>query len=315
MSYTALPTKNEDDPAVNGDPGLAILGVRQDADASPVSADGDYQTMLFNNAGRLKVAAMPGDYSPVVGNITAIGQTVACDVSRASNVMMYCTGVFGAVTCLFEASIDGGVSWFGTQAVRSNANTVEITTGSLTVSVTPIAYAWELSVNACTNVRVRSTTYTSGTQTWRIQPGAYATEPIPAIQTHAVTGSVTVTGTVTASPGYTTTAGLSSNFITATTTNPLLIKATSGYLYELTVSNITATAMYVKLYNKATAPTVGTDMPVFTLSAPANTTVAIPFGNVGKRFTLGIGIAVTGASVATDTTATVAGCQISTTYV
>ena len=39
-------------------------------------------------------------------------------------------------------------------------------------------------------------------------------------------------------------------------------------MYVLTASNPTATAAYLKLYNKASAPTVGTDVPVLTITLP-----------------------------------------------
>ncbi|MFZ2544844.1 MAG: hypothetical protein WAW80_02620 [Candidatus Saccharimonadales bacterium] len=192
MAYQPIPTKSEDDASANGDAGIPVLGIRQDSDVSPVSADGDYHHLLFNNVGRLKVAAMPGDYVATTGNITANGQSVTCDVSKASNVMLYCTGTFSTINCSFEGSIDSGTSWFGVQGVRTNSNTVETATGNLSAAPT---YAWEMSVNALTNVRVRATAFTSGTQTWRILPGAYATEPIPAIQSHAITIAANATTT------------------------------------------------------------------------------------------------------------------------
>lgn len=45
----------EDSAFSNGDNGKLILGVRQDADTSPVSTDGDYHTLIFDNLGNLKV--------------------------------------------------------------------------------------------------------------------------------------------------------------------------------------------------------------------------------------------------------------------
>lgn len=54
----------EDSAHTTGAIGQFILGVRQDADTSPVSADGDYHGLIFDNAGRLKVAA---DISVVSG--------------------------------------------------------------------------------------------------------------------------------------------------------------------------------------------------------------------------------------------------------
>jgi len=108
-------------------------------------------------------------------------------------VVMFCTGTFSTINCTFEASLEPtGENWFGIQAVRTNANTIETTTGNL--SAAP-AYAWEMSANAYARVRVRCTARTSGTQSWRIKLGTYATEPIPAAQRPA--GTQTVSGTVT----------------------------------------------------------------------------------------------------------------------
>lgn len=98
---------------------------------------------------------------------------------------------------------------------------------------------------------------------------------------------------------------------TTAATNAALIVAGDRTLFELTVSNPTATAAYVKLYNKATSPTVGTDVPILTIPVAAGATVGMEFGPEGKDFSLGIGIAVTANALATDTTATVAGIQIS----
>lgn len=168
---------------------LLVAGKRQDASGPPAGvADGDVHPFIFNEEGRLKTSTQPAIYTATTGTITANGQTVSVDVSRASNLMFHVTGTFSTVNCAFEGSINGGATWFGVQAIRTNANTIETSTGNL--SATPV-YAWEASVNALTNFRVRATAYTSGTQTWRFQPGAYATEPIPGIQTHAVTGSGT----------------------------------------------------------------------------------------------------------------------------
>lgn len=47
--------EREDAPYVSGSNGTTILGVRQDADTSPVSASGDNHTLIFDNAGNLKV--------------------------------------------------------------------------------------------------------------------------------------------------------------------------------------------------------------------------------------------------------------------
>lgn len=310
MSYQPVSIKVEGDSASGTESGQVMLGVRRDTDTSPVNADGKMHKMVFDESGRLKVATQPGSIAATTGNITANAQSVSCDVSRSSNVVMHCTGTFSTVNCTFEGSIDGGTTWFGIQAIRSNANTIETATGNL--SAAP-AYAWEVSVNAYTHVRVRATAFTSGTQTWRIQPGSYATEPIPAAQvsaTQPVSGTVTATVTagtvnpvVPATPYFVNSA--------ATTNGALILTGTSG-LSAFYATNEGASVAYVKLYNKATAPTVGTDIPEMTIPVAAAVSgvpgvATIPMGFHGFRFALGLGIAITGAAIYTDTTAVAAG--------
>lgn len=182
------------DAAFVSGPLAMVGGIRRDADTSPVSADGDASPFAFDEVGRLKVSTIQGSIASYTDNITVNGDTVAMNVSRYSNLTIFCKGTFGTVNCTFEASIDAGTTWFAVQAVRTNANTIELTTGNL--SAAP-AYAWELSCNAYTNFRVRATAYASGTQVWVFQAGTYATEPIPAAQ---VSATQPVSGTVTATP-------------------------------------------------------------------------------------------------------------------
>lgn len=97
----------------------------------------------------------------------------------------------------------------------------------------------------------------------------------------------------------------------ATTNGALIITGTSG-LQAFYASNTGATAAFVKLYNKATAPTVGTDVPEMVIPVPAAVagvpgSVEITPGFNGYRFALGLGIAVTGAAADADTTAVAAG--------
>lgn len=312
--------KAEDTPAVSGDKGLPLLAMRQLADTATTDTDGDYTLIKIDEEGRVKVATKPASFTLTTGNITASAQTVFCDVSRASNVMisMVAASLVGH-NVTFEGSIDStngtDGNWFGIQVIRSNANTIELTSGVL--AATP-AYAWEASVNGLSFIRVRATAHTSGTATWNFQRGSYATEPIPAAQisgTQPVSGTLTSAGTTTATPAT----GTTYNVVTTASTNAAVVKASAGNLYELTISNPTATAAYIKLYNKATAPTVGTDVPVLTIAIPATAAgvgeKSFNFGAVGKRFATGIGIAVTAAAAATDTGVAVAGVQINATYI
>lgn len=194
---------DEDSVHTSGTKGQLMLAIRSDNDA-PTAADGEYTILKLDGEGRLKVSSKPATYADVVGDITAIqphisspiaNATVVADVNRASNVMIFCTGTFAGINVTFEGSLDasGDANWFGLQAVRSNANAIEVHSGVLGAAP---AYAWELSVNALARFRVRATARTSGTQSWRFKLGTFATEPIPAAQvsgTQPVTmGSTTV---------------------------------------------------------------------------------------------------------------------------
>lgn len=99
----------------------------------------------------------------------------------------------------------------------------------------------------------------------------------------------------------TTAGGLSiSRVISAATTNATSVKASAGQVYGWYISNVNAAARYVKLYDKASAPTVGTDTPVMTLMIPATGGTNVEFGN-GIAFGTGIALAITTAVTDADT--------------
>ena len=90
------------------------------------------------------------------------------------------------------------------------------------------------------------------------------------------------------------------------TNGALVLTGTSG-LQAFFASNVGASDAFVKLYNKATAPTVGTDVPEMVIKVPANGQVELTPGFIGYRFALGLGIAITGAAADADTTAVAVG--------
>lgn len=120
-------------------------------------------------------------------------------------------------------------------------------------------------------------------------------------------------GTVNPSVGNTTGVTVT----TATTTNATSTKASAGSVMALVVTNPTAATGFLKLYNKASAPTVGTDIPIMTFPVPATASPAVyAVGHVGWRFSTGIAWAMT--LNATDADATVmgtAGVKVHITYI
>jgi len=309
LTTIAGSVKNHNSPFVDGMAGQVMLAKRRDSDGTSV-ADGDLNILNQDEEGRLKVSTKPASYSTVTGDISAVAGTVSIDCQRFSGIALQVHGTFAAMNCTFEVSnnstngTDG--NWGVIQAARSNANTAETATGNLSASP---AYLWEVSVNPYKWFRVRCTARTSGTQTWTLVPGSYATEVTPVVQ---VTGTQPVSGTVTS----TVTAGTINPVVPATpyfvnsaaTTNGALVLTGTSNLSSFYATNEGASTAYVKLYNKATAPTVGTDVPEMIIPVPAAAAgvpgVANPnIGFHGFRFALGMGIAITRNAVYTDTTA------------
>jgi len=101
------------------------------------------------------------------------------------------------------------------------------------------------------------------------------------------------------------------SLVSAASTNANLIKATAGVVYSIQVFNNGSSLGYLKLYDKATTPAPATDNLVL------KSTIIIPHGSgagagvvvslpVPKKFTSGIGFAITGAIATTDATSVAA---------
>lgn len=263
----------------------------------------------------INAGTWPQNFTPVAGGLVLVGDQVAADVSLASSLLIHLknTGslTLAAGTYVFEGSIDStngtDGTWFSVQASRTSNNTVESsnTNPGLAAGV-GLVNAWKVSVLGYKWFRVRTTVASSASSIafFTLLRGAYAAEPTPNVQSHGITGTVAAT-TATAN-NY--------GLISAASTNAAVIKNAAGHVFELSVFNPTAALIYVKLYNKTTAPTVGTDVPIITFPVPVNGSIALEFGALGKRFVTGIAIALTAGPLATDTVAVAAGAQISASY-
>jgi len=303
----------EDSVHTSGDAGMVMLALRSDSDI-PTAADGDYTILKLDEEGRLKVASKPASYSATVGNVTSSTSTVPVNTERFSNLMVHCSGTFAGANCTFEGSLnstngaDG--NWFLVQAIRSNANTIETTTGVLAAAPT---YAWELSVNALKWFRIRATAWTSGTQVWTLVPGTYATEPIPGAQ---ISGTQPVSGTVSAGinagtnaigdvgvqyRANATGAASGTHIVSAATTNATIVKASAGRLLGWNLANTSAAWKYVKFHNQTTTPTAGSGV-VRTIGIPPGGRAELSMPG-GIAFTTGIGMTIVNDSADAGTTA------------
>jgi hypothetical protein len=98
-------------------------------------------------------------------------------------------------------------------------------------------------------------------------------------------------------------------FSAASTNSTLVAKATSATtkitLKTGVVVNTTAALYYLKLYDKATAPTCGTDVPKWTLPIPFGASnsgggFVLPLAD-GVQFQLGLGFCITAGIADNDT--------------
>lgn len=131
-----------------------------------------------------------------------------------------------------------------------------------------------------------------------IAPNGIASAAAPSV----ITGQVIPTVSATAAQGPTL---LSFKLISGATTNAAFIKAAAGRAVGGHIGNTGAAPRFVKFYNLATAPTVGTSVPVLTLAVPINGSVELAgvFSNFGDLFSVGIAIAITTNAADTDATA------------
>lgn len=91
----------------------------------------------------------------------------------------------------------------------------------------------------------------------------------------------------------------------AASVNATSAKASAGDLHMVNGYNAKASVVYIKFYNKATAPTVGTDVPVLTLACPPS--AAFSFNLNGYYFSTGIAYGLTTDAADAGTTALLAG--------
>jgi hypothetical protein len=120
-----------------------------------------------------------------------------------------------------------------------------------------------------------------------------------------------VQGTLTVNPAAATTGGATPyHYLAAAGANQdsQNVKASAGTLYTVACFNVNAAVRYLKLYDKATAPT-SADTPVQTYAVPAATTgagfvLSLP---VGMSFANGIGFRMTTGQSDGDSGAVTAG--------
>lgn len=254
------------------------------------------QTIAVTNAGTFATqATLQAETTKVIGTVNvAAAQTIA-----ATNAGTFAVQVDGdALTAL--QLIDNAVSGAGFNVTQLGGVNVSLGTGVRDTGTQRVTIATNDSVPV---------TFTGSTDV--------ATQTtLAALNAKFVTGTdigdVDVLGIA---AGSSTNAAVATNgatpgkLVSAATTNATSVKASAGTLYSVSVGSVNAAVRYLKFYNKASAPTVGTDTPVQIFSIPGNTAgagreVQIPV--CGIEFSTGIAFALTTGAADADTGAVAA---------
>lgn len=93
--------------------------------------------------------------------------------------------------------------------------------------------------------------------------------------------------------------------ISGASTNATSVKASAGLLVGWALGNNNASARYVKLYDKASSPTVGSDTPKITFRLPPEASANVPW-TTPILFSTGIAFATTTGAADSDTGAVAA---------
>ncbi|WP_028449688.1 hypothetical protein [Chitinibacter tainanensis] len=143
--------------------------------------------------------------------------------------------------------------------------------------------------------------------------GGSLSESIPISLVSAVSAVSAIPRPDSGAGGYTT----FSRAITAATTNPTITKNSATNLGGGVINNTSAADVYLKIYNKAAVPTVGTDQPIMTVRVKANDCLSLDdyVPASGIRLPSGLAWAMTAAAPHTDTTAVAAGIIVELFYV
>lgn len=293
----------EDVASAGAEEGILGMTIRQDTIASTTSADGDFQNQKTNSVGALYTAPT---YIGATAITTGNGTTSAGSqrVTIASDNTAFSVNAASAGSVAIDAALSGN----------------PIITGGRASTATPTAMSADNDVQAVWLTRTGATVidgalvddsaFTPGT-TRVIAIGHQADETATDSVDEGDIGTprmtldrkVIVTPYAHAGGGYTPVSTVS-----AASTNATSLKGSAGTVGAVTVTNVNAAMRYLKFYNKATAPTVGTDTPVYVIPLPGNTagagaTVDFP---CGLSFTTGIAWALTTGATVADTGAVAA---------
>jgi hypothetical protein len=241
-----------------------------------------------------------GDITILNSNLTGVataGSAVEIDTEAKSLAVVQVAGTWTGTLSL-QVTVNGAVWVTVGSAAFVNAATRGVAT-TLTANG-----VYQFDVSGYTAVRVTATAAVTGTANILLNATSFAlTGTTTILAGSSLVGDVG--GGVRATSGG---LGTPNRLVSAAAgNNATLVKATAGRIYKITGYSAATALRFLKLYNKATAPVVGTDTPVDTFALPASSSFDIDFGLLGRSFATGIGFGLSTGAADADTGALVAG--------
>ena len=242
--------------------------------------------------------ALQYDYSVsgvIAINTDVLGPTPVFD-ARSIHVRVLSLGTTGVLTV--QGSEDG-ITYVNIPA-KNSAGAVVNTLTAVGMYQCPVYYNF---------IRVRLTTATTAGKTvvsTRLSTEPYVF-PAPVPSTVAISGTPTVVQSLSSTIATGATLLYHRLVSSLASTNALLVKAGATRVARVVGYNAKATVVFLKLYNKASAPTVGTDVPVLTFALKPQNNFDINVETLGFNFATGCSYCITAGAADTDTTAIAAG--------
>lgn len=145
-------------PAISNLLGITAKGQATSANSLPVVIASD------NN-----VNTVSAQGTRVTGTITTSSGTVTATVSQYSVATITFMGTYAGITINFEASDDGGTTYYAVEASLSSSPSSAVTSVALANNSSSM---YNVTLPGVTNFRIRSSAYTSGTLNIGITPTA-----------------------------------------------------------------------------------------------------------------------------------------------
>lgn len=288
--------------------GLAVLSTVEQNGKHKLVVEAAMAAVPFTGLTDTQLRASPVSItkqdSAASGTITATNGNVAVACTGKGTVSIQVEGTYtGALTP--QARVNPTGAW----VTLTGATTLIKETGGYSATIASAQTGiWQVDVTGYAEFRLIGLAAVTGTATVSLR--STDAVALTALDTPLPAGT-SVIGGVTQSGTWTVTANMgtpsASNINSAASTNATAVKTSAGTVYAITASNTNAAARYLKYYNKASAPTVGTDVPILTVVLPPGATTSVNLGNLGHRFATGIALAITSGAADSDTGAVAAG--------